>query len=182
VTILILMAAAWAFWLYPFVFRAPHGQKREHVTLAAPTRLGLLLECTAIAIAFLTRDPEPRVQPLYIVAAAVLFVIANVLGWTSVAHLGKQFRVHAGLYVDHELVRTGPYGVVRHPIYASFLGMLLFTIVLLTPWHWAAVALVFYVAGTEIRVRTEDRLLAGRFGDEFERYRKAVPAYLPFVR
>jgi protein-S-isoprenylcysteine O-methyltransferase Ste14 len=38
------------------------------------------------------------------------------------------------LYADHQLVRTGPYAVVRHPIYASLLAMLLATVVLLTPW------------------------------------------------
>jgi protein-S-isoprenylcysteine O-methyltransferase Ste14 len=182
VTSLILLAVAWAAWLYPFVFRAPHGQKREHITVAGPTRLGLLLECTGIAIAFITRRPEPRTEPLFLLAALVLFAIGTVLAWTSVAHLGKQFRVHAGLYADHELVRTGPYGIVRHPIYAALLAMLLCTIVVLTPWRWAALSLVIYIIGTEIRVHVEDKLLAGRFGREFEDYRKSVPAYIPFVR
>ena len=36
--------------------------------------------------------------------------------------------------------------------------------------------------GTEIRVYSEEKLLASRFGKEFEAYRKAVPAYIPFVR
>jgi protein-S-isoprenylcysteine O-methyltransferase Ste14 len=90
--------------------------------------------------------------------------------------------VNAGLYEDHELVRSGPYGTVRHPIYSSVLAILLSTILLLTPWRWAAVSLAFFVAGTEIRVRTEDKLLASRFGREFTEYRKKVPAYVPFVR
>jgi protein-S-isoprenylcysteine O-methyltransferase Ste14 len=42
-------------------------------------------------------------------------------------------------------------------------------------------ALVF-VAGTEIRVRIEERLLASRFADSFSDYRRSVPAYIPFVR
>jgi protein-S-isoprenylcysteine O-methyltransferase Ste14 len=60
--------------------------------------------------------------------------------------------------------------------------MLLCTMIVLTPWRWAMVALVLFLIGTEIRVRTEDKLLAGRFGEAFEDYRKSVPAYLPFVR
>jgi len=105
-----------------------------------------------------------------------------ILSWTAVRHLGRQFRVHAGLYHDHELVRTGPYAIVRHPIYSSLLAMLGSTLFLLTPWEWAVVALTLFVAGTEIRVRTEDRLLASRFGAEFTAYQRAVPAYIPFVR
>jgi protein-S-isoprenylcysteine O-methyltransferase Ste14 len=53
---------------------------------------------------------------------------------------------------------------------------------MLTPWRWAAVSLVLFVVGTEIRVRAEDKLLASRFGPEFAEYRRKVPAYVPFVR
>jgi two-component system LytT family response regulator len=44
------------------------------------------------------------------------------------------------------------------------------------------IALALSVAGIEIRVRTEDGLLRGRFGDQFEAWRGKVPAYIPFVR
>ncbi len=108
--------------------------------------------------------------------------VAPILAWRSVAHLGRQFRINAGLYEDHELVQTGPYGLVRHPIYASLLAILMSTLLLLTPWQWMAVSLVFFIAGTEIRVRTEDKLLASRFGPRFEQYRRKVRAYVPFVR
>jgi protein-S-isoprenylcysteine O-methyltransferase Ste14 len=44
------------------------------------------------------------------------------------------------------------------------------------------VSLAIYIAGTEIRVRTEDGLLLSRFHDEFLAYRRRVPAYIPFIR
>jgi protein-S-isoprenylcysteine O-methyltransferase Ste14 len=177
------LIACWVAWGYPFIFRAPHRQKRASITVAAPTRVGLLLECAAIFIAFWFRLPPSDPAGIARMAASPIFgVIAVLLAWTAVPHLGKQFRVQAGLYHDHELVRSGPYAVVRHPIYASLLAILLSTLLLLTPWRWTAVSLALFIAGTEIRVRAEDRLLASRFGDEFERYRKSVPAYIPFVR
>ncbi|MBZ5723823.1 MAG: isoprenylcysteine carboxylmethyltransferase family protein [Acidobacteriia bacterium] len=173
----------WVVWWYPFVFRAPHRQKRASITALLPTRIGLLLETIGIGVAFNFRVPGAAVSsPARMAGGPVLGVIGIVLAWTAVAHLGRQFRIHAGLYVDHELVRTGPYAVVRHPIYASLLAMLLCTILLLTRWPWPVAALVLYVAGTEIRVRTEDGLLASRFGEEFEAYRRKVPAYIPLVR
>ena len=101
--------------------------------------------------------------------------IAVALAWTSVTHLGKQFRIHAGLYHDHALVKTGPYAIVRHPIYASLLAALLCTLLLLTRWQWIAISLALFICGTEIRVRSEEQLLAERFGAEFEAYGKTVP-------
>lgn len=176
------LLGCWAVWWYPFLFRAPHVQKRPSITVAAPTRIGLLLETLAIAIAFIPAPGTPRTSPLALGAVLVLAIVANLLGWTAVPHLGKQFRVHAGLYQDHELVRTGPYAVVRHPIYASLLAMMLATIVLLASWPRTLISLAIFIVGTEIRVRCEDGLLASRFGAQFSEYRKKVPAYLPFLR
>src|SRR5438874_1550211 len=161
-----LLVACWFAWLYPFVFRAPHNQKRPSITLAAPTRAGLLLECSAIFIAFLCRMPADRPPGLLRLAfGAILGVVSAVLSWTAVKHLGRQFRVNAGLYEDHQLVRTGPYAIVRHPIYSSLLAILVSTLLLMTPWKLAVLSLVLFIAGTEIRVYTEDRLLASRFGE-----------------
>ena len=47
--------------------------------------------------------------------------------------------------------------------------------------EFAAAAVVFF-AGTEIRVRVEDKLLVTRFGDRFRDYARTTSAYVPFVR
>jgi protein-S-isoprenylcysteine O-methyltransferase Ste14 len=179
----IALIVFWFAWAYPYVFRAPHIQRRPSITRAWPTRAGLLLECLAILIAFACRLP-PGDSPgtARTVAAMVFGPIAAVLAWSSVKHLGRQFRFNAGLYEDHELVRTGPYAIVRHPIYSSLLAILLSTLCLLTPWPWMLLSLALFVAGTEIRVHAEDALLSSRFGPEFAAYQKKVPAYVPFVR
>ncbi len=179
----IALVVFWFAWGYPFIFRVPHKQNRPSVAAIMPTRLGLLLEGIAIFLAFAFRlPPESPLGLGRLVPALLLGPVAAALSWTSVRHLGKQFRIHAGLYQDHELVRTGPYALVRHPIYSSLLAILLCTLLILTPWAWTAVALALFIAGTEIRVHAEDKLLASRFGDEFARYRAKVPAYVPFVR
>ena len=179
----IALGVCWLAWAWPFAFRVPHYQKRPSITAMAPTLAGLSLEVLAVAIALAFRQPPNHPPgPVRVLTSILAGLIAAALSWTAVKHLGRQFRVNAGLYEDHELVRSGPYLIVRHPIYSSILSILLSTILLLTPWRWAAVSLAFFVVGTEIRVRTEDKLLASRFGPEFAEYRKKVPAYVPFVR
>jgi protein-S-isoprenylcysteine O-methyltransferase Ste14 len=177
------LAVCWMVWWYPFLFRAPHRQNRASISRPGPTRLGLLLEVIAFALAFLF--PMPRAQDpglLRILLSMLIGPLAPLLGWTAVTHLGRQFRFTAGLYHDHQLVHTGPYAVVRHPIYASLLAILVSTLLLLTRWPWAIVSLAVFLAGTEIRVRTEDGLLSSRFGAQFQEYRRRVPAYIPWVR
>ena len=177
-----LVAVGWFAWFYPFLFRAPLRQNRESITVTRPTRIGLLFECLGIFLAFVFRGEESADAPR--VAAAVMLVAAcSAMSWGAVRHLGRQFRVHAGLYHDHELVQTGPYRIVRHPIYTSLMGMMIATMLLLrTELVWVAISLALFITGTEIRVRAEDALLASRFEDRFDTYRKSVSAYIPFVR
>jgi protein-S-isoprenylcysteine O-methyltransferase Ste14 len=177
------LIVCWVAWFYPFLFRAPLHQKRSSITVSSPTLIGLFFEVLGIALAFALRLP-PASPPgaARIVVSWLLAALAIVIGWSSVTHLGRQFRLRAGLYTDHQLIRTGPYAIVRHPIYASLLAMLLCTLLVLTPWRWMPLALAVFVLGTEIRVRSEDRLLASRFGDQFREYQRSVSAYIPFVR
>ena len=62
------------------------------------------------------------------------------------------------------------------------LGMLLATGAARTWWPMLVAALIAFLAGTEIRVRAEECLLAERFQDSFTSYRSRVPAYIPFIR
>jgi protein-S-isoprenylcysteine O-methyltransferase Ste14 len=177
------LIVCWVAWFYPFVFRAPLHQKRPSTTVSGPTLAGLFFEILGITLAFTLRLPPDSPPGLARIAVSwFLAALAIVIAWTSVTHLGRQFRIRAGLYTDHQLVRTGPYAIVRHPIYASLLSMLLCTLLVRTPWQWMPLALAVFVLGTEIRVRTEDRLLASRFGDQFREYQRSVPAYIPFLR
>lgn len=177
------LCAIWALWFWPYVFRAPKVQRRKSTTVPGPSIMGVLLEAAGIFIAWgFPTLAAPRTSSLAMVAALVFGGAGIWLMWSAIAHLGRQFRIQAGLYEDHQLVRSGPYTVVRHPIYASLLALTLATGILMARLQWLIVGLALCIAGNEIRVRTEDRLLEGRFGEEFREYRRKVRAYVPFVR
>jgi protein-S-isoprenylcysteine O-methyltransferase Ste14 len=61
-------------------------------------------------------------------------------------------------------------------------GMILSTLAAWTWWPMAVGSVVAFVAGTEIRIRAEERLLAERFGESFSAYRSRTSAYLPLLR
>ena len=72
-----LVGVGWFAWLFPFIFRAPHKQQRPSITVAGPTRIGLLLELLAVVSAFVFHTPlQTSPEPIRIVPAAVLLDLA----------------------------------------------------------------------------------------------------------
>jgi protein-S-isoprenylcysteine O-methyltransferase Ste14 len=176
----IVLLVGWLLWVTPF-FLIKRGGARAN-TLDRRARWGVVLEAVAYSLVWQNRFWE-RSPGAWRIAPSVLFLaVAGLLSWSSARTLGRQWRVDAGLNADHELVQSGAYRVVRHPIYASMLAMLLGTGLMVTSLPMLVVATVIFIIGTEIRVRIEDGLLASRFGERFRAYRRAVPAYIPFVR
>lgn len=152
---------------------------KEHRVRKAPvSNVGLVLQAVALLIALIFRTSEPGNSWL----ALPLSLASVALGWAAMLHLGRQWRVQAVVTEDHELVTTGPYRVVRHPVYLALFGMLLATILARTAVIAGLVAVAIYLAGTEIRVRAEDALLRVSFPLEFPAYEASVPAYLPGIR
>jgi len=173
----IALLVGWAAWMSAFLSRKRAPAARQ---INKRARWGILLEGVAFAVLwqgqFWERDPGWRVIP-----AILLLLLAAVLSWTGVRALGKQWRIDAGLNPDHRLIRSGPYSIVRHPIYASMLCLFLGTGLILSSWPLLLPALALFLIGTEIRVRVEDSLLAAQFGDDFAAYKRAIPAYIPWL-
>jgi protein-S-isoprenylcysteine O-methyltransferase Ste14 len=117
-----------------------------------------------------------------ICAGTACGLVAIRLVSAGIRHLGKQWQVKAALNPDHELVTSGPYRIIRHPIYAAMLGMFLMTTLLVGRLPWWPIGLALFLTGIEIRVHVEDGLLRARFGSRFEEWTREVPAYLPLLR
>ena len=97
----------------------------------------------------------------------------------AISALGKQWSLTARVLEEHTLVTSGPYGLVRHPIYTAMFGMLLGSGILVSRWESVVVGAAFFLWGTVIRVRIEERLLRAVFGTAYENYARKVPALIP---
>ncbi|HTH52852.1 MAG TPA: isoprenylcysteine carboxylmethyltransferase family protein [Edaphobacter sp.] len=145
-------------------------------------RWGLLLQ--VVAIALMLKSPFWRVTEFSwrLAVAIVFFGLAVLLSWTGTRALGSQLRFDAAIGVEHDLIKNGPYRVLRHPIYGSMLCLVWGIGFVATPVWLFTVATIIFVAGTEIRVQIEDKLLMERFGESFRRYQRSTPAYVPLIR
>lgn len=177
------MFLGWLVWSLAFVKPSRQAADRTEVAKAKSSRWGIGLVMLSFAFLWAYVRPAGFHKPAWSLALSMLLTPLSVaLAWWATRHLGKQWRYQAALRADHELVQTGPYRWMRHPIYTSMLGMMLATGFCWTWWPLFVAAVVCFLAGTEIRVRAEDRLLEDRFAATFVAYRKRVPAYLPFLR
>jgi protein-S-isoprenylcysteine O-methyltransferase Ste14 len=118
--------------------------------------------------------PEPvRWGGVALIALGVAFAL-----W-AIATLGRHYDVELEIHRDHELVRTGPYRFVRHPLYTGlglhFAGACLATGNLLLI---AGTLLVTYPA-LYLRAKTEERLLRERFGTAYDDYAREVGMLVP---
>jgi protein-S-isoprenylcysteine O-methyltransferase Ste14 len=173
----------WVLWGFAFVKPRRQAQGQQKVVSASSSRWGIGLVALGFALVWMWVKPfgfEKSVAEL--VVSMMLGPPSVVLAWLAAHELGKQWRYEAALSADHELIRTGPYRLIRHPIYTSMFGMLMATGAAYTWWPMWVAGTMFFVIGTEIRVRAEDRLLAAHFQQEFESYRERVHAYIPFIR
>jgi protein-S-isoprenylcysteine O-methyltransferase Ste14 len=81
---------------------------------------------------------------------------------------------------DHELIRRGPYRVVRHPIYTGLLVMLLGTAIEVGRLNcWVGIPIT--AVGFWIKLSQEERLLLRHFPVEYPVYQKQVKALVPFL-
>jgi protein-S-isoprenylcysteine O-methyltransferase Ste14 len=169
-----------AAWLMPFLW-AKRGKGRL-AAVDRRARWGLLLEVLALALMIGSRFWTVNVFSWRVTAAILFFLLASTLSWTSTKTLGRNLRFDAAIGMDHALVHSGPYRIIRHPIYCSMLCLLWGIGLLAAPAWLFILATLLFVAGTEIRVHIEDRLLAQRFGQSFLRYKHSTRAYLPLLR
>jgi protein-S-isoprenylcysteine O-methyltransferase Ste14 len=114
------------------------------------------------------------------VLAAILSIGSAFLAMSAIRELGKQWSLEARLVEGHNLVTTGPYSLVRHPIYTAMLGMLIATGIVISHWLVLLIAVIVFLIGTFIRTRLEERLLSDAFGSEFEKWKARVPGLIPF--
>jgi len=185
----IVVGACWFSLVIGFVLRGRHPGNTERKRVPAAYG-GFLLEGAACFLVwFIRRSPESPFLPAPFVVEVIvdgllicIAILSAAMIIDAMRRLGKQWSPSARLIEGHELITSGSYRIVRHPIYSGMLGLLVATGgAFSTPWI-LLIAVVVYIAGTLIRTRIEERLLLEHFGAAYEEYRSRVPALVPFLK
>ena len=175
----------WCWLLFEvWVFSRDRGKQK---TSARGSALWfVLLLAVGITLAF----NLPAIAPGFDIGApfVVYFVIGLVLMWAGIAlrfwaiqTLGRLFSTSLLIQESHELITTGPYKLLRNPSYTAALITFLGFGLAAGNWLSAAVLLLMSLVTYVLRIRLEEKMLIGAFGQAFADYKKRSWALIPFV-
>jgi protein-S-isoprenylcysteine O-methyltransferase Ste14 len=181
------VSGLWLLWIVSW-FIASRWSARTVKTTDPGERVLELLLTLAGAIALVSGSAPSQgdafSNPLYTLSAAPAWSMVALVAcgfafcWWARVHLGQMWSANITLKEGHRIIDTGPYALVRHPIYTG---------ILLSSWATAGVhgnprsflgaalvTLAFY-----LKARREEKLLLAELGPAYERYRRRVPMLLP---
>lgn len=149
----------------------------------------LVCTITYIGLAILGWTPLALVQDLstrawmLVLGSLLFFPGMAFLLWGRIA-LGKNYFVSTGfgaqLFSGHQLVISGPYALVRHPVYSGLILAALGS--LLIYFTWTTLYFACFAPFTLVRAYREEKALTAEFGEEWQTYCKRVPAFIPSLR
>jgi len=182
-----LIPALWFLWLGYWIAAArATSETRRRESLAsrlshfAPTMFGGVFLGVANSLGpDLEHSFHPHTQVWLWTATALVAIGLGFSVWAR-AQLGPNWSAEVTVKRDHELVRSGPYALVRHPIYTGVLLALVGSALAVDKWR-GLLGLLLIAAGFIRKIFVEERFMLTEFGEVYAKYRAEVPALIPFV-
>jgi protein-S-isoprenylcysteine O-methyltransferase Ste14 len=183
----VLGVVAWYVIRYPFERRA----KRSRVVSdrrSASEKIGLAAALFGLAILpgfyVATGIPEAADYATSVWAIAAGGIIYAAALWVfrrSHKELGRNWSITLEIRERHKLVCTGPYALIRHPMYTSFLLMGVGQAFLLANWVAGAAGVVGFAVLFFLRVEKEERMMLEIFGPEYRAYMERTKRIIPYL-
>lgn len=162
--------------------QSPSAQKKSRLSSAGIALQGLGFGAAGFG-------PVRFALPWSAPSSLICAILVALLGGGAIAifiaatkAMGKNWSIIARTRSDHQLVRSGPFSIVRHPIYVALFLNLMSIAVAFGHFGQLLIAVPFYFLGTIIRIGEEEALLRQQFGEDHARYVREVPAIIPFIR
>jgi protein-S-isoprenylcysteine O-methyltransferase Ste14 len=181
-----VIVTAWACFLAYWLISARSVKKTAHRKRSWASGLGIALVGVGVGVLaqapglapFLQRSWFPRSFALDAIAIA-LCIAGLAFAIVARAYLGSNWSSQPALKEGHELVTSGPYRYVRHPIYTGILLALLGTVLPMSAIFaaiWIAALVTFLV-----RIRIEEALMTRQFPDQYPYYKRRTKRLIPFL-
>jgi protein-S-isoprenylcysteine O-methyltransferase Ste14 len=177
----------WIAFLLYWQIKAINTKATKRLEPAASRILRVCMFLIAFALLWSTRIPLPWLYlPLWprgllpfwlgaaVTVAGLLFAV-----WAR-EHLGRNWSRSVTIKQDHELITTGPYAVVRHPIYTGILAGFLGMAIAISQVRGFIVFVLIFVAFW-IKFRMEEQWMRSQFGAAYAAYARHTAALVPYL-
>ncbi len=165
---------------------AKGDKRREMLSWMGIAIQGLAFGLSWMGPWWLFAPRSPGMHPALALLAVGVSFAGALLVIAAIRTLGRQWSLTARITEGHQLVTSGPYALVRNPIYTGMWALQLGTCMAFSAWwlgyKMLAITAVIYYLGTRLRVSREERLLRAEFGSDFDEYASRVPALIPLAR
>jgi protein-S-isoprenylcysteine O-methyltransferase Ste14 len=174
----IVFAIYWtvsAFKLKAVKQRESGSQRLQHLLPLAVAYI--LLLTTGRDFGWLSKRFFPNVPALNVFAVALTAAGVAFAIWAR-WHLGSNWSAAVTLKADHELIRTGPYRTIRHPIYTGMLLAVAGTALALGELR-GILSFLIILGAFYRKARREERFLKQEFGEKFAAHVQSTGMFLP---
>ena len=156
----------------------PQAHRILRLLILAVTFLLLLspsLSLGPLAVRFVPNHPAIRDLGVMATGLGILLMI-----WAR-RHLGRNWSDKVEIKTDHQLISTGPYARLRHPIYTGMLVGIAGTAIAVGERRGIA-AFLLLLTNYVIKARKEERILRQKFGAAFQEYERRTGFLVPRLR
>ena len=175
-----IILVAWVvFWVYWMASALAAKPGRARWGRFAGARVAILLILLLLIRANVFKGQTTTTDPWLEGVGLVVFASGLVLAVWARVYLGRNWGTPMSEKVGAELVTTGPYRRVRHPIYSGIVLAMVGTAVAVG-WYWliaAGLLAVYFVYSAFM----EERYLTGLFPDAYPAYRRSTKMLIPFI-
>ncbi|MEZ2128594.1 MULTISPECIES: protein-S-isoprenylcysteine O-methyltransferase [unclassified Sinorhizobium] len=116
-----------------------------------------------------------------VVPGAVIFFAGIWLFRRTHKELGRNWSISLEIRDKHELISGGPYALVRHPMYSSFLLMAVGQALLLSNWMVGLAGLIGFAVLFFLRVDKEEHMMLETFGPQYRAYMERTKRIIPYI-
>ncbi len=128
---------------------------------------------------FLKIKVFPDLLTTKVIADIVTLVGLLIMIWARKT-LDRNWSANIVLKENHELITSGPYAYVRHPIYTG-LSLMILGVVLYINTLASIIFFILFFFGAYFKAKKEERLLISHFSDRYLEYMKKVKALIPYI-
>jgi protein-S-isoprenylcysteine O-methyltransferase Ste14 len=179
--------ALWAAYLIYWQVAAANVKATERLEAASSRILRSVMFLAAIMLLCLPKIPFPLLYRHFLPEGLASFYVgaAITVGGILFAiwarrHIGANWSRSVTIKQGHELIVTGPYAVVRHPIYTGLLTAFFGTAIATTQLR-GLIAFALIAISLLYKLRLEEQWMRTQFGDTYADYSRRVAALVPFI-